>query len=103
MKRILLAAVAAAALASPAAAADRSAYVGLEAGLLVPRDHDPGSDIDRRFPGGPWVDFLDVNHKLGFDTDLIAGYDFGMFRIEGEVAYKRAKHDKYEIDANAPG
>ena len=35
--------------------------------------------------------------------DVIAGYDFGMFRLEGEASYKRAKHSKYTVDANAPG
>src|SRR6185369_15830224 len=87
-----------------AMAADGAGYVGAEAGLLIPRDHDPGSDVDRRFTGSTtWVDFLDINHNMGFDADLIGGYDFGMFRLEGEIAYKRAKHDKYEIDPNAPG
>ena len=100
MKRILLAAVATAAFAAPVAA---EPYVGVEAGVLIPRDRDPGSDVDRRFTGGEWVDFLDINHGLGFDADLIAGYDFGMFRLEGEIAYKRAKHDEYQIEDLAPG
>ena len=103
MKRIILATVAAAAIASPAAARDGSPYVGVEAGLLVPRDSGPSGNVDRRFPGGPWVDFLNIDHNLGFDGDVLAGYDFGMFRLEGEVAYKRAKHHSYNIDGDAPG
>ena len=103
MKRFLITAVAAIAVASPAMARDGSGYIGAEAGLLIPRDSGPSGNVDRRFPGGPWVDFLDINHKLGFDTDLIGGYDFGMFRLEGEVSYKRAHHDKYDIDSKAPG
>ena len=32
-----------------------------------------------------------VKNKTGYDVDLIGGYDFGMFRLEGELGYKRAK------------
>ena len=103
MKYFLLAAVAATAVASPGMARDGAPYVGIEGGLLIPRDHDPGSDVDRQFPGGDWVDFLGVKHDLGFDVDLIGGYDFGMFRLEGELGYKRAGHKRYVIDPNAPG
>ena len=28
--------------------------------------------------------------STGFDVDVIGGYDFGMFRVEGELGYKRA-------------
>ena len=50
---------------------------------------------------------LDINHKLGVDGDMIAGYDFGMFRAEAELGYKRSHHDEYEfgqgtIDADIP-
>jgi opacity protein-like surface antigen len=103
MKRILLATAAAAVFATPALARDGAPYVGVEAGVLIPRDAGPSGDFDRRFPGGEWVDFLNVDHDLGFDADLIGGYDFGMFRLEGELAYKRAKHKRYNIDENAPG
>src|SRR4051794_11467082 len=66
MKRFLITAVAAIAVASPAMARDGSGYIGAEAGLMIPRDSGPSGNVDRRFPGGPWVDFLDINHKLGF-------------------------------------
>ena len=29
-------------------------------------------------------------HKMGYDVDVVGGYDFGMFRLEGELAYKKA-------------
>ena len=103
MKKFLLAAAATAAIASPAAARDGSFYAGIEGGVLVPRDNDRSSDFDRRFPGGEWVDFLGVDHDIGFDVDMIVGYDFGLFRLEGELGYKRASHNEYEIDENAPG
>ena len=99
MRKLLLAAVAAAAIASPAMARDGTGYVGAELGALLAKD----SDWDRRFGGGDYVNFLDIDHKLGFDSDLVAGYDFGMFRLEGELGYKRARHKEYSVDTSAPG
>src|SRR5436189_813514 len=99
MTKYLLAAAAAAAVATPAAARDGNWYAGGEAGLITVKD----SDVDRRFPAGDWVPWLDVDHNLGFDVDLIAGYDLGFVRLEGELGYKRASHNDYQIDDNAPG
>ncbi len=28
-----------------------------------------------------------IDHKYGFDVDLIAGYDFGAVRLEAELGY----------------
>ena len=47
-----------------------------------------------RFEDGQTVDF-----NQGFDVDAIAGYDFGMFRLEGELGYKRASVDDFTISA----
>jgi OOP family OmpA-OmpF porin len=102
MRKYLLAAVALGAVATPAYARDGSGYVGVEAGLFMPHR----SDVDRRgapITTGEWADWLDVKHSLGYDADLIAGYDFGMFRLEGEIARKHASHKRYNIDENAPG
>src|SRR5438270_12161805 len=97
--RLLLGGMAAFAIAAPAAARDATPYVGVEAGVFVPLK----SDIDRQFnSGGNWVDFLQVKHKLGWDADLIGGYDFGMFRLEGEIARKHATHKNYQIEPLAP-
>src|SRR5215213_2180206 len=91
MKRYLLATAAAAVLAaSPAAARDHSAYFGIEVGPMWAKDSRVSSD----FSDGS-TDFFRVDHKIGVDGDLIAGYDFGMFRAELEGAYKWAKHDEY--------
>jgi len=93
MTRYLLAATALAtglaAIATPAAARDRSAYFGLEAGALFVKDTDV--DIDEQFD-----DDFSIDHKMGIDGDMIAGYDFGMFRAEAELGYKRSEHDEYE-------
>ena len=81
--------LAALAMATPAAARDRSAYVGLEVGALFVTD----TDVNLDFVEGS--DAFQINHKMGVDGDLIAGYDFGMFRMEAELGYKRSEHDKY--------
>ena len=92
MKSYLLAATAVAAIATPAAARDRSAYVGLEVGALFVTDtHVTGNVI------GEGVTDVFIDHKMGVDGDLIAGYDFGMFRLEGELGYKRSEHKDYRF------
>ena len=37
-----------------------------------------------------------INHDYGFDGALFVGYDLGAFRLEAEVAYKRADVDDIE-------
>ena len=83
-------ALSALALASPAYARDGSGYIGIDAGLLMPKD----SDIDLDDAQTNLFDF-DVEHKNGYDLDVLAGYDFGFIRAEGELAWKRAKHKEY--------
>ena len=77
MTRYLLAATALAtgltAMASPAVARDRSAYFGLEVGALFVKDTDVDLDDDEIFD----EDFS-IDHKMGIDGDMIAGYDFGI-------------------------
>lgn len=90
MLRYLLLAAAVFPFGSPAFARDGSPYVGVEAGLLFPRD----GDIDLIEPGGTNND-ADIDYSRGHDIDLVAGYDFGAFRTEAELAHKRASHDEY--------
>jgi len=105
MKKYLLAAaaVAAVATAAPAVARDGSGYAGIEGGLLFPKTKQVTFDITgsgtyyETYDG----DFesegsFDTDYKRGIDVDLIAGYDFGMFRIEGELGWKGARHDRYK-------
>jgi opacity protein-like surface antigen len=90
MRKYLLAAVAAAAMATPAVARDGVYYVGGDVGFLKAQDLKLRTTADflnlgtRNYDEGVVVDF----NSVGFDGDLNAGYDFGMFRVEGEVAYK---------------
>ncbi len=97
MRNILIGCAAAALLATPAAARDKAGYFGAEGGALWAKDltHDltitntsEGTSVQR-------IDnAVNMNFKKpGLDLDLIAGYDFGIVRLEGELGYKRASLD----------
>ena len=36
----------------------------------------------------------DVSHKTGWGAGVLAGYDFGSFRLQGDVVFRRNKFDK---------
>ncbi|MGN6156088.1 MAG: outer membrane protein [Sphingomicrobium sp.] len=94
MKYAFLAAVAATAIATPALAQTASGpYVGIEGGVLFPKDRNVDATVnyvDPATPDATYNDAFKVHNKTGFDLDAIAGYNFGMFRLEGELGYKRA-------------
>ena len=72
--------------ATPAAATtDNAGYVGIEAGLWFPTDVDADIDSDDSFTSSYEYD---LQMDMGFDGDIIGGYDFGQFRLEAELAYK---------------
>ncbi len=109
MRYTLLAAVAVTVLASPAVARDGQPYVGIEGGLLFPKDNDADvfadyttTPVDPTAPTPPadttFDDAVGLEYKTGYDLDLIAGYDFGFIRLEGELGYKRAKLDEFGVD-----
>jgi opacity protein-like surface antigen len=110
-KTLLLTAAAFAVAATPAAARDGSGYFGIEGGLLFPKDQDADLDVDftttqtPATPAGPagpadtnFENSFGLDYKRGLDIDAIAGFDFGAFRIEGELGYKRSKLDEFEFD-----
>src|SRR5687768_15595555 len=92
-KLAIMAALASTALATPAVARDNSWYVGVEGGVMLVED----TDFDVFADDGEDILDLDngvkINHGTGLDVDLIAGYDFGGFRVEGELGWKRAGLD----------
>src|SRR5688572_16206238 len=101
MRNYLLAAVAAAALTSPALAREDSLYVGIDGGVMLVEDTSLDFDTDDFIDDPSDLDVDDafrVDHNLGFDIDLVAGYDFGPVRVEGEIAYKNASLDEVQID-----
>ena len=101
MRKHLLVAVAAAAIATPALAQTSGPYVGIEGGVMFPRDTDVDATVtydDPDFGTVTYPNAIDLDYKRGWDVDAIAGYDFGMFRVEGELGYKRAKLDELQYD-----
>ncbi|HVM36923.1 MAG TPA: outer membrane beta-barrel protein, partial [Sphingomicrobium sp.] len=111
MRKYLFAAAAAAAIATPAAARDGSGYFGIEGGILFPRSNDADTRVvftttqtpaTPAAPAGPanrqFSDAFGIDYKRGADLDAIAGYDFGAFRLEAELGYKRAKLDDFNVD-----
>ena len=97
-KLMLLALASTALAASPAAAtADHAGYVGIEAGLLFPNDSNVSFDSNYNYDFVYDYDF-DVGYKMGFDGDIIGGYDFGQFRAELELGYKTASVDDIGSD-----
>ena len=106
MRTFLAATTALVALASPAAARDGAPYFGIEGGILFPRDTNYRADSIRvqTVPIGSGLLGQTVtttntifgsgfvaDYKKGLDLDAIVGYDFGLFRLEGELGYKRAR------------
>ena len=81
--------------ATPVYAADGSAYAGVEGGVLLPRNLS--GDIAVTYPSTAkpqgrvsYNDGVRIKAGTGYDVDAIAGYDFGMFRVEGELGYKHS-------------
>ena len=91
---------------APAEARDGAPYVGIEGGILFPRNtnYSVTSTRIQSVPTGggllgQTVTTSNVNYGSGFatdykrgvDIDAIVGYDLGFFRLEGEVGYKRTR------------
>src|SRR5690349_2056825 len=100
MRKLAIAmALASTALATPAVARDNSFYAGIEGGVMLAEDTHMDYDDGVLDIEGAVV----IDHKFGWDVDLIAGYDFGMFRVEGELGYKRASLGDIAIDTRITG
>ena len=93
MRNYLLAAAAAAAIATPALARDGSPYVGVEGGLMIVEDLTQDVIVRDGGTSTTFAEAYEVDFKRGIDVDAIAGYDFGVFRVEGELGYKRLRLD----------
>jgi OmpA-OmpF porin, OOP family len=87
-------ALASTALATPALAKDDAWYVGVEGGAMIVEDVD--------FDIGATTDASSVDHNYGWDVGGTVGYDFGGFRAEAEVSYRRATVDGYRASVTTP-
>ena len=68
---------------------------------MFPKDTNVDATVDYTDPAlatTTYDNVFGVNYKTGLDVDAIAGYDFGMFRLEGELGYKRAKTDSLRLN-----
>ncbi len=90
-KVAIVLALASTALAAPAFARDKSWYVGAEGGAMIVED----IDYDIRGATTALSGTGTVDHDYGWDVDGVVGYDFGGFRLETEVGYRRATVDGY--------
>jgi OmpA-OmpF porin, OOP family len=78
-------ALATTALSTPALARDDAWYVGVEGGAMLVEDI--------HFDVGTSKDAVTQNNHVGYDVDGVVGYDFGPFRAEAEVGYRRSRVD----------
>ena len=83
--QILVGLIATSMLSTAAAAREGSFYIGADGGLMLPETSDV--DLDSFDNAG------DIDWELGYDFDIVAGYDFGGFRLETEAAYRGASDD----------
>jgi len=79
---------------TPALARDKAWYVGAEGGAMIVEDI--------HFDIGATKDAMQIDHDYGYDVGGFVGYDFGMFRVETEVAYKSANVDAIRSTLRIP-
>ena len=97
-KVAILVALASTVVVSPAFARNDAWYIGIDAGPSIVEDGTyriVGSNAARTGVGT-------VDTKTGYDVDGNIGYDFGGFRLEAEVGYKRASISGYASSAQTP-
>ena len=81
--------------ATPALARDGAWYIGGDFGGMIIDD----TDVDI----GAADNAITLNHEYGYDGALFVGYDLGAFRLEAEVAYKKADLESFETTIRLPG
>lgn len=100
MKNVFLAASLFGAFAWPAFAAD-GPYVGVEGGVTVPHTTDLDVILNNTTAGttSTYANGVSVKSKTGWDVDAIAGYKFGLFKLELEGGYQRAPVKRTTVDS----
>src|ERR1700684_3087027 len=82
-------------LATPAFARNGAWYIGGDFGAMIVED----THVDV----GTRTNALTISNHYGFDGDINVGYDLGMFRLEAEGSYKRARVDNIINQVPLPG
>jgi opacity protein-like surface antigen len=107
MRKYLVAASVLAATGTPAFAGADGPYVGIEGGVTLPQSTDLDVILNNTsvtpntsttFNSG-----LNVKYKTGWDLDAIAGYKFGLLRLEAEGGYQRAPVKQVRVDSTLLG
>jgi len=93
-KLAVILALATTALSTPALARDDAWYVGVEGGAMLVEDVD--------FDIGTTPRAASADHEAGWDADATIGYDFGPFRAEAEVGYRKANINGYTSSLTTP-
>ena len=103
MRKYLIAAGAAAVIATPAAAAADGPYVGVEGGVTIPQSTDLDIILNNTSvtpnTSSTFSDGYRDRYKKGYDVDLIAGYKLGLLRLEAEGGYQRAKIKSQDVSS----
>ena len=103
MRKYLMAATVLAAVATPAVAAADGPYVGVEGGVTFPQSTDLDVILNNTSvtpnTSATFDDGYKAKYKTGYDVDAILGYKLGIFRLEGEAGYKRAKVKSLGVSA----
>src|SRR5206468_8211450 len=85
---------AAAAVAAPAIAGAPGPYVGIEGGVTFPHSTDLNIILNNTTANpvstATYNNGYNIDLKTGYDVDAIAGYKFGLVRLELEGGYKHA-------------
>ena len=100
-KLAIVVALSSTAIASPAIARDGAWYIGADFGAMIVEDIE--FEFGRAGPIPTGEGELEIDLDPGFDGAAFVGYDLGSFRLEAEVAYKRARLDAYETVIGLPG
>jgi opacity protein-like surface antigen len=91
MRKYVLAAAAAGAIAGPAFAAANGPYIGVEGGVTLPQTSNYDVTVNNGTTTTTYDNGYRVKSKTGYDVDLLAGYKLGLLRLEAEGGYQRAK------------
>ena len=108
MRKNLLAATAVAVLSAPTFAAANGPYVGVEGGVTFPQSTDLDIILNNTsttpattttYSNGYSLDWK----KPGWNIDAVAGYKLGLFKLEVEGGYQRAKVKSTNVSSTLLG
>src|SRR6187200_2495082 len=96
LRRTCMALLATTLLATPAVARDKTLYLGVELGATWGSDTDVDAENVLIAPGqrADFDNFIEIDHKMGWDAGLIFGYDAGLVRAELDLSHRSVSMDE---------